>query len=150
MRKLSGHRISVWLFSGCTGKSYDLPGLMVKIWQVGMMLRGMGFRNTTPIYLAAGKIYREGESMEPLRRMFPFLETKQSLLTPEEFAPFKVCINPSSLKLLTKRNVWWALISHEGREANSRLSLACFVVVIICAHSGTYTILFIVALSLSH
>jgi len=58
--------------------------------QVGIMLRGMGFRNTTPIYLAAGKIYNEEESMEPLRRMFPYLETKQTLLSPEEYAPFEV------------------------------------------------------------
>lgn len=58
--------------------------------QVGMMLRGMGFRNTTPIYLAAGKIYNEEESMEPLRRMFPYLQTKETLLTREEFKPFKV------------------------------------------------------------
>jgi hypothetical protein len=55
-----------------------------------MMLRGMGFRNTTPIYLAAGKIYNEEESMEPLRRMFPYLQTKETLLTREEFKPFKV------------------------------------------------------------
>jgi hypothetical protein len=54
------------------------------------MLRGMGFRNTTPIYLAAGKIYNEEENMEPLHRMFPYLETKQTLLSPEEYAPFEV------------------------------------------------------------
>ncbi|KAH8961642.1 hypothetical protein BDL97_05G059700 [Sphagnum fallax] len=57
--------------------------------EVGIMLRGMGFRNTTPIYLAAGKIYNEEESMEPLHRMFPYLETKQTLLSPEEYAPFE-------------------------------------------------------------
>jgi len=54
------------------------------------MLRGMGFRSTTPIYLAAGKIYKGEESMEPLRRMFPYLQTKETLLTPEEYARFKV------------------------------------------------------------
>ncbi|CAM6020396.1 unnamed protein product [Sphagnum balticum] len=57
--------------------------------EVGMMLRGMGFSNTTQIFLAAGKIYNEEESMEPLRRMFPYLETKQTLLSPEEYAPFE-------------------------------------------------------------
>jgi hypothetical protein len=57
--------------------------------EVGMMLRGMGFRNTTPIYLAAGKIYKGEESMEPLRRMFPLLQTKEMLLTPEELHRFK-------------------------------------------------------------
>jgi hypothetical protein len=58
--------------------------------EVGMMLRGMGFSNTTQIFLAAGKIYNEEESMKPLRRMFPYLETKQTLLSPEEYAPFEV------------------------------------------------------------
>lgn len=53
------------------------------------MLRGMGFRNTTPIYLAAGKIYKGEESMEPLRRMFPHLQTKETLLTSEELHRFK-------------------------------------------------------------
>jgi hypothetical protein len=59
-------------------------------WQVGMMLRGMGFRSSTPIYLAAGTIYKGEESMEPLRRMFPYLQTKETLMTPEEHERFKV------------------------------------------------------------
>jgi hypothetical protein len=62
--------------------------------EVGMMLRGMGFRNTTPIFLAAGKIYKGEESMEPLRRMFPYLQTKETLLTTEELKQFKVKLNP--------------------------------------------------------
>ncbi|KAG0623720.1 hypothetical protein M758_3G196200 [Ceratodon purpureus] len=57
--------------------------------EVGMMLRGMGFRNTTPIFLAAGKIYKGEESMEPLRRMFPYLQTKETLLSSEELKQFK-------------------------------------------------------------
>ncbi|XP_024358507.1 O-fucosyltransferase 9 [Physcomitrium patens] len=57
--------------------------------EVGMMLRGMGFSNSTPIYLAAGLIYKGEESMEPLRRMFPYLQSKETLLTPEEYKQFK-------------------------------------------------------------
>ncbi|KAG0598340.1 hypothetical protein M758_12G065100 [Ceratodon purpureus] len=57
--------------------------------EVGMMLRGMGFRKSTPIFLAAGTIYKGEESMEPLRRMFPYLQTKETLMSPEEFDRFK-------------------------------------------------------------
>ncbi|XP_068658535.1 O-fucosyltransferase 10-like [Aristolochia californica] len=56
--------------------------------EVGMMLRGMGFNNNTPIYLASGKIYREEKNLAPLRQMFPLLQTKESLATPEELASF--------------------------------------------------------------
>ncbi|XP_068662096.1 O-fucosyltransferase 11-like isoform X2 [Aristolochia californica] len=54
--------------------------------EVGMMLRGMGFNNNTPIYLASGKIYREERNLAPLKQMFPLLQTKESLATPEELS----------------------------------------------------------------
>ncbi|XP_038890311.1 O-fucosyltransferase 9 [Benincasa hispida] len=57
--------------------------------EVGMMLRGMGFDNTTSIYVAAGKIYKAEKYMAPLRQMFPRLETKDTIATKEELAPFK-------------------------------------------------------------
>ncbi|KAJ7300205.1 hypothetical protein O6H91_06G050400 [Diphasiastrum complanatum] len=57
--------------------------------EVGMMLRGMGFQNDTPIYLAAGKIYQEEKNMLPLRRMFPAIQTKETLLSLDELEPFK-------------------------------------------------------------
>lgn len=57
--------------------------------EVGMMLRGMGFDNTTSVYVAAGKIYKAERYMAPLRQMFPRLETKDTLASPEELAPFK-------------------------------------------------------------
>ncbi|KAK4752004.1 hypothetical protein SAY87_020802 [Trapa incisa] len=57
--------------------------------EVGMMLRGMGFDNTTSVYVAAGKIYEEEKYMSPLKLMFPHLETKGTLATPEELAPFE-------------------------------------------------------------
>lgn len=55
-----------------------------------MMLRGMGFDNTTSVYVAAGKIYKAEKYMAPLKQMFPRLETKDTLATPVELAPFKV------------------------------------------------------------
>ncbi|XP_038708389.1 O-fucosyltransferase 9-like isoform X2 [Tripterygium wilfordii] len=58
--------------------------------EVGMMLRGMGFDNTTSVYIAAGKIYNAEKYMAPLRQMFPRLETKDTLATPEELAVFKI------------------------------------------------------------
>ncbi|KAG6495783.1 hypothetical protein ZIOFF_043611 [Zingiber officinale] len=57
--------------------------------EVGMMLRGMGFNNNTPIYLASGKIYKEETHLAPLLQLFPLLQTKQSLATPEELVPFQ-------------------------------------------------------------
>ncbi|WVZ53919.1 hypothetical protein U9M48_004805 [Paspalum notatum var. saurae] len=57
--------------------------------EVGMMLRGMGFDNTTSIYIASGKIYDADKYMTPLRQLFPLLQTKQTLVTPEELAQFK-------------------------------------------------------------
>ncbi|KAL8162429.1 hypothetical protein V2J09_013918 [Rumex salicifolius] len=57
--------------------------------EVGMMLRGMGFDNNTSIYVASGKIYKAEKYIAPLRQLFPLLETKESLATPEELAPFQ-------------------------------------------------------------
>lgn len=61
------------------------------------MLRGMGFDNTTSVYVAAGKIYKAEKYMAPLRQIFPRLETKDTLATPEELAPFKVSYCPESV-----------------------------------------------------
>jgi len=57
---------------------------------VGLMLRGMGFDNTTSVYVAAGKIYKEQKYMAPLKQMFPRLQTKNTLATQEELAQFMV------------------------------------------------------------
>ncbi|KAK7275686.1 hypothetical protein RIF29_16807 [Crotalaria pallida] len=56
--------------------------------EVGMMLRGMGFDNNTSIYLASGKIYQAERYLAPLIKMFPNLQTKESLATSDELAPF--------------------------------------------------------------
>lgn len=55
-----------------------------------MMLRGMGFSNDTSIYLASGKIYKEERYLAPLYKMFPLLQTKESLASADELAAFQV------------------------------------------------------------
>ncbi|XP_020106475.1 uncharacterized protein At1g04910 [Ananas comosus] len=57
--------------------------------EVGMMLRGMGFGNTTSLYVASGEIYNAKKYMAPLRQLFPLLETKETLASADELAPFK-------------------------------------------------------------
>lgn len=57
--------------------------------EVGMMLRGMGFDNSTPVYVAAGKIYKAEKYMAPLKQIFPHLESKDTLASAEELAPFE-------------------------------------------------------------
>ncbi|KAL0696287.1 hypothetical protein Bca4012_063467 [Brassica carinata] len=57
--------------------------------EVGMMLRGMGFNNNTLVYVAAGNIYKADKYMAPLKQMFPLLQTKDTLASLEELAPFK-------------------------------------------------------------
>lgn len=54
------------------------------------MLRGMGFDNTTSLYLASGEIYNANTNMAPLLEMFPLLQTKETLASEIELAPFKV------------------------------------------------------------
>lgn len=56
--------------------------------EVGMMLIGMGFDNNTSVYVAAGKIYKAEKYMAPLKLLFPRLETKETLASPQELAPF--------------------------------------------------------------
>ncbi|KAG1331128.1 O-fucosyltransferase 9 [Cocos nucifera] len=57
--------------------------------EVGMMLRGMGFDNTTSVYVASGQIYNAEKYMAPLHQLFPHLETKNTLASTDELAPFK-------------------------------------------------------------
>lgn len=61
--------------------------------QVGMMLRGMGFDNSTSVYVASGKIYNAVKYMAPLRQLFPLLETKETLASTDELTPFKVLLS---------------------------------------------------------
>ena len=53
------------------------------------MHRGMGFDNNTSVFVVAGNIYKAEKYMAPLKKMFLLLETKDTLATPIELAPFK-------------------------------------------------------------
>jgi hypothetical protein len=65
----------------------------------------MGFDNTTSVYVAAGKIYKAEKYMAPLKQMFPRLETKDTLATPEELAPFKVSHGAHAFRLGTTNHL---------------------------------------------
>ncbi|KAG5560674.1 hypothetical protein RHGRI_003864 [Rhododendron griersonianum] len=51
--------------------------------RVGLILRAMGFDNSTRIYLAAGEIFGGKRFMKPFRSMFPRLEN-HSTVDPSE------------------------------------------------------------------
>lgn len=55
------------------------------LWQIGLFLRAMGFDNSTRIYLAGGNM-DSGELLDPLRAVFPHLETRSKVALPEELA----------------------------------------------------------------
>ena len=51
------------------------------------MLRALGFRNDTYIYVASGEIYGGEETLKPLRELFPNFYTKEMLVN-AELKPF--------------------------------------------------------------
>ncbi|KAM3410898.1 hypothetical protein ACQJBY_002860 [Aegilops geniculata] len=85
--------LSETLISRMREKSAESNGKYIAVHlrfeEVGLMLRGMGFNNKTAIYLASGKIYKSEKTMAPLLEMFPLLQTKETLASDEELAPFK-------------------------------------------------------------
>lgn len=52
--------------------------------QVGLLLRAMGFDNSTRIYLAAGELFGGERFMAPFRSLFPHLENHSSVEGTEE------------------------------------------------------------------
>jgi len=62
--------------------------------EVGLMLRGLGFGNDTYLYIASGEIYGGEETLRPLRGLFPNLYTKE-MLAGDNLRPFL----PSSSRL---------------------------------------------------
>lgn len=52
--------------------------------QVGLVLRSMGFNNSTRIYLAAGELFGGERFMKPFRSLFPRLENHSSVESSEE------------------------------------------------------------------
>lgn len=58
--------------------------------EVGLILRSMGFDNSTKIYIAAGNVFGGDRFMQPLRLLFPRLESRLSVATAEELAAVDV------------------------------------------------------------
>jgi hypothetical protein len=54
--------------------------------QVGLILRAMGFDNSTRIYLAAGELFGGDRFMKPFRTLFPQLENHSSVEHSDELA----------------------------------------------------------------
>ncbi|KAJ0034246.1 hypothetical protein Pint_25479 [Pistacia integerrima] len=54
--------------------------------EVGLILRAMGFDNSTRIYLAAGELFGGERFMKPFRSLFPHLENHSSVDSSEELA----------------------------------------------------------------
>ncbi|XP_058093301.1 O-fucosyltransferase 1 isoform X2 [Magnolia sinica] len=54
--------------------------------EVGLILRAMGFDNSTRIYLAAGELFGGERFMKPFRAMFPHLENHNTVGPAEEIA----------------------------------------------------------------
>lgn len=59
-------------------------------YEVGLMLRALGFGNDTFLYIASGEIYGGEDTLRPLRELFPNIYTKEMLLgkTLEPFLPY--------------------------------------------------------------
>ncbi|KAJ8436330.1 hypothetical protein Cgig2_005254 [Carnegiea gigantea] len=55
--------------------------------EVGIMLRALGFKNDTYLYVASGQIYGGEETLTPLRELFPNFYTKE-MLAGDELKPF--------------------------------------------------------------
>ncbi|XP_057978121.1 O-fucosyltransferase 29 [Malania oleifera] len=55
--------------------------------EVGLMLRALGFKNDTSLYVASGEIYGGEETLRPLRELFPNFYTKE-MLASEELKPY--------------------------------------------------------------
>ncbi|XP_059640277.1 O-fucosyltransferase 29 [Cornus florida] len=55
--------------------------------EVGLMLRALGFKNDTYLYVASGEIYGGEETLRPLRELFPNFYTKE-MLASEDLKPF--------------------------------------------------------------
>ncbi|KAJ8450802.1 hypothetical protein Cgig2_032427 [Carnegiea gigantea] len=56
--------------------------------EVGLLLRALGFNSDVHIYVASGEIYGGEETLAPLRALFPNFQSKDTLASHEELAPF--------------------------------------------------------------
>lgn len=58
--------------------------------EVGLMLKALGYRNDSYLYIASGEIYGGEKTLRPLKDLFPNIYTKDMLLDRElePFLPF--------------------------------------------------------------
>ncbi|CAN6987249.1 unnamed protein product [Brassica rapa subsp. trilocularis] len=54
--------------------------------EIGLLLSALGFTNNTRLYLASHQVYGGEARISTLRKLFPVLENKKSLASPEELA----------------------------------------------------------------
>ncbi|KAL1814045.1 hypothetical protein DCAR_0626452 [Daucus carota subsp. sativus] len=54
--------------------------------EIGLLLAALGFNNSTRLYLASHKVYGGEARISALRELFPLMEDKKSLTSPEERA----------------------------------------------------------------
>ncbi|XP_019152664.1 PREDICTED: uncharacterized protein At1g04910-like [Ipomoea nil] len=54
--------------------------------EIGLLLAALGFDNSTRLYLASHKVYGGEARISTLLRLFPLMEDKRSLASPEELA----------------------------------------------------------------
>lgn len=52
------------------------------------MLRALGYGDDVHLYVASGEIYGGGETLAPLKALFPNLYTKESITSKEEMSRF--------------------------------------------------------------
>ncbi|OIT02471.1 PREDICTED: uncharacterized protein At1g04910-like [Nicotiana attenuata] len=55
--------------------------------EVGLMLRALGFKNDTYLYVASGEIYGGEKTLQPLKELFPNFYTKE-MVAGDELKPF--------------------------------------------------------------
>ncbi|XP_004241998.1 O-fucosyltransferase 29 [Solanum lycopersicum] len=55
--------------------------------EVGLMLRALGFKNDTYLYVASGEVYGGEKSLQPLKELFPNFYTKE-IVAGDELKPF--------------------------------------------------------------
>ncbi|KAJ8767048.1 hypothetical protein K2173_012559 [Erythroxylum novogranatense] len=56
--------------------------------EVGLMLRALGYGSDVHVYVASGEVYGGEETLAPLKALFPNLQSKETLASKEELAPF--------------------------------------------------------------
>lgn len=56
-------------------------------YEVGLMLRAIGFGNDSYLYVASGEVYGGEETLKPLKDLFPNFYTKE-ILAKEDLKPF--------------------------------------------------------------